>query len=45
VRRSRVSVLATNVLTRMQLTRLAREAGLEIEFSNQPSSTPPMRGR
>jgi hypothetical protein len=42
--RSSVSVLATNVLTRMQLTRLSRECSLEIGFSDQPMSTPPLRG-
>jgi hypothetical protein len=38
----RVNVFATNVLTRMQLTRLAREAQLEFGFVDQPTSTPPM---
>lgn len=40
-----VSVLAANVLTRMQLTRLARDAQLEFGFSDLPASTPPMRSR
>lgn len=45
VNRSVVSMLAANVLTRMQLTRLAREAQLDFGFGDLPSSTPPLRSR
>ena len=42
---SRVIALAKNLLTRMQLTRLARDAELSLEFSDQAASKPPERVR
>ena len=43
--RSSSRALASNVLTRMQLTRLARDAGLELGFHDKATSTPPIKGR
>jgi hypothetical protein len=42
---SSARALAANVLTRMQLTRLARDAGLELDFDGKTTSTPPIKGR
>jgi hypothetical protein len=42
---SQARALATNVLTRMQLTRLAREASLALGFDDKPTSTPPIKAR
>jgi hypothetical protein len=42
---SRIHALGKNLLTRMQLTRLARDTGLSLEFSDQPVSRPPERSK
>jgi hypothetical protein len=42
---SRVVAQAKNLLTRMQFARLAKDAGLALEFSDVPVSKPPERVR